>query len=293
MTGATTTPALGSIAATRRRVARTLESAGIEQPDLDARVLIGHALGLDHTGLAASADRVVTATEAARIATLMSRRLAREPIAHIVGSKEFWGLPLLVTSAVLVPRPDTETVVEAALAWIDARGLRRHPLRVADLCTGSGALLLALLTELPAAIGVATDCSLAALDVAKKNATRLGLSDRALFVACDFGAALCGGFDLVVANPPYIATDVIATLAPEVRDHDPRFALDGGADGLAAYRTIACDAGRLLGTQGRFLVEIGERQQTTVEALFRASGLAVGPAVSDLAGIPRVVSASR
>ena len=141
-----------------------------------------------------------------------------------------------------MPRPETETVVEAALAAIDAHGRARAPLRIADLGTGSGALLLALLSELPAAIGVGTDRSLAALEVARDNARRLRPRARARFVACDYGAALAGGFDLVVSNPPYIATGEIATLAPEVRDFDPRPALDGGADGLDAYRAIAADA---------------------------------------------------
>ena len=160
-------------------------------------------------------------------------------VARIVGMKEFWSLPFTVNAATLVPRPETETVVEAALAAVDAGGARNRPLRMLDIGTGSGALLLALLAELPNASGIGTDISIAAVQIARSNSTRNGLADRAGFVACDVAEALCGPFDLVVSNPPYVARDSITQLAPGVRDYEPHIALDGGADGLDAYRAIA------------------------------------------------------
>lgn len=279
-----------SVSSARRMVAESLRRHGIESPELDARLLIGHVLGLDLTGLVVQAERALTRTEVDAITALATRRLAHEPIARILGMKEFWGLPLLVTAAVLVPRPETETVVEAALAAIETRGSRTRPWRIADLGTGSGALLLALLSELPCARGVGTDRSIAALAVAKENAVRLGLAGRAGWVGCDQGAALSGGWDLVVANPPYVASDDIATLAPEVRDFCPHLALDGGRDGLDAYRVIAADATRLLAVGGSVIVELGIGQAHSVSDLFTAAGLGVDwPARADLAGIPRAL----
>jgi len=278
-----------TIAQARRVLVEALRDAGIPSPDLDARLLIGHVLGLDHAGLATQATRALSPNESETIAALATRRLAREPVARILGRKEFWGLDLVVTPAVLVPRPETETVVEAALAPIADR---RRALKILDLGIGSGALLLALLCELPNAIGVGTDRDVAALQVARGNAKNLGLAPRTRFVACDLGTALAGGFDLVVSNPPYIASGDIATLDPDVREHDPHLALDGGTDGLDAYRAIARDAARLLAPGGRLLVEIGLGQDVAVGALFAAAGLAQeGPIRNDLSGIPRVVSA--
>ena len=278
-----------SVAATRRRLAQSFRDAGLDTPDLDARILVGHALALDHAALAAQADRRLTDQEAEAIAAFARRRLGREPVARIVGTKEFWGLPLALNADTLVPRPETETVVEAALAALgDVRG---RALRVADLDTGSGALLLALLSELPAARGVGTDISVAALRCARSNAAALGLAARASFVACDHGAALGGDFDLVVANPPYIASGDIARLEPDVRDFDPDRALDGGADGLAAYRAIAADARRLLARHGLLVLELGAGQLDAVRSLTVAAGLA--PAAecrSDLAGVPRALA---
>jgi release factor glutamine methyltransferase len=274
-----------SVAAARRALARAFRDAGLDSPDLDARVLVGHALGLDHTGLVAAGDRPLSAQEATALAALAARRLAREPVSRIVGNREFWGLTLAVTPAVLVPRPETETIVEHALAQVD------DPARILDLGTGSGALLLALLSECPNAFGVATDLSTPALETARANAVALGLAARAAFVRCDFGAALVGGFDLIVSNPPYIASHEIATLAPEVRDFDPRLALDGSADGLDAYRAIAADARRLLAPGGTLVLELGLDQAGAVAALLRAAGLEVAEPVPDLAGIPRAISA--
>src|SRR3989442_3997552 len=206
-----------TIAAARRALSNAFSDAGLDTPESDARVLLAHALRLDNAGLTAAAERPLAEEEAAEVEVVAARRLAREPVARIVGHKEFWGLPIRLAPATLVPRPQTETVVEAALALIDAEGLRTRPLRIADLGTGSGALLIALLAELPNAFGIGTDVSLPALTMARHNAVRLDLGKRATFVACDFGAALDGGFDLIVSNPPYIASGPIAPLAPEGR----------------------------------------------------------------------------
>ena len=279
-----------TIAEARRALSGEFRRAGLESPDLDARVLTGYALGLDQTGLAVNAGRALGDAEARSLATLAARRLTREPVARIVGVKEFWGLSLRVSAATLVPRPETETLVETALAAIDRDGARTRSLRIADLGTGSGALLLALLSELPNALGIGTDVSREALAVARDNAERFGFGARAQFVACNFGAALAGGFDLVVSNPPYVASGDIATLAPEVR-HDPRRALDGGADGLDCYRAIAGQARALLAPDGHLVVELGSGQEQAAAALFRRAGLAPSAARADLAGIPRALHA--
>jgi release factor glutamine methyltransferase len=279
-----------SLGAARRLIAASFRANGIDTPDLDARVLAGHALNLDHAALAADSSRALDGAEVRRLETLAARRIGGEPVARITGVKEFWGLSLRVTAATLVPRPETETLVEAALAAIDAGGARSRALRVADLGTGSGALLLALLTELPNAFGIATDVSVAALAAARDNARHLKLEGRAQFVACDFGAALSGGCDLVVVNPPYVKSGDLAGLPAEV-GHDPRLALDGGGDGLACYRAIAADARRLAAPAGHLVVELGAGQQAAVTALFGAAGLETLPARPDLSGNARALSA--
>lgn len=286
-------PPAPCIDAVRRKLARRLRDSGIDSPDLDARLLIGHVLDLDHAGLARDGARPLSGGELARIEAAAARRLAGEPVARIIGIKEFWGLAFALTPAVLVPRPDTETLVEAALAAADRDGPRTRPLRVADLGIGSGAILIALLTELPNATGIGTDRDPDALAVARQNAVMLGIAARAAFVACDFGAAVAGGLDLVVTNPPYIRSGDIAALDREVRDHDPRGALDGGPDGLAAYRLIAADARRLLRPGGHLIAEIGYGQADAVAALFASAGLRCDTVRPDLAGIPRAVSAIR
>jgi release factor glutamine methyltransferase len=281
-----------TVADARRAWAARFRECGIESPELDARILIGHALGLDHAALAAAASRPLSPTEQQTVAALAHRRMAREPVARIVGTKEFWSLTLRVNAATLVPRPETETVVEAALEGIDRGGARSRPLRIADLGTGSGAILLALLSELPEACGIGTDLSTAALAVACDNAARLGHSG-AHFIACDMTAALRGPFDLIVSNPPYIASTDIAGLAPEVRDFDPRPALDGGPDGLAFYRAIAAAAPALLAPGGALVVEVGAGQAQSVAALFAAAGLAPAVPRHDLSGVPRALRVAR
>jgi release factor glutamine methyltransferase len=283
--------ALGmTVAQARRTLTDIFRQAELDSPELDARLLVGHALGLDHTGLTIESGRSLGGNAAHALAALATRRLEREPVARILGVKEFWGLPLRLNDATLVPRPESETVIEAALAVIDSAGPRNRALRIADLGTGSGALLIALLTELPNAVGIGTDVSSKALAAARGNAGRLGIAARTEFAICDFGAALTGSFDLVVSNPPYIASADIDTLSPEVR-HDPRPALDGGADGLDCYRTIAGQAPGLLKPNGDLVVELGIGQEPAVATLFRAAGLAPLPARPDLSGIPRALRA--
>jgi release factor glutamine methyltransferase len=278
-----------SVGGARRALARMFAAAGLDTPALDARVIVGHALGLDHTALVGAGERALDSEERERIAAMAARRLAREPVARIVGVKEFWGLPLRISPEVLVPRPETETVAATALAALDRQGDRARPLHIADLGTGSGALLLALLAELPNAFGVGTDLSADALSIARENAERLGLVARAAFVACDFAGPLAGPFDLVVANPPYVASAELAQLAPEVRDHDPLLALDGGPDGLRAYRALAAGAARLIGAAGHMVVEVGAGQADAAALLFTEGQPLDVTAAPDLEGTPRAL----
>jgi release factor glutamine methyltransferase len=275
----------------RRTLTARLKAAAIDSAELDARILVGAALGLDLTGLIAAAARPVTPDESMRLEDFARRRLAAEPVARILGFKEFWGLPLQLSAATLVPRPDTETVVELALELGRAEHPPLHRLRIADIGTGSGAILLALLSELPEACGVGTDISLAALQTARSNAARLGFTPRAAFIACDYAAALSGDFDLIVSNPPYIRSADIAGLASEVREYDPPAALDGGADGLDAYRALIPQAAGLLAPRGRLIVEAGLGQSGHIQGLMTAAGLMPErPPKADLAGVPRAVA---
>lgn len=280
-----------TIETARRALTARFESAAIDSAGLDARMLAGHALGLDLTGLITSASRQLTEDESARLEDFARRRLAGEPVARIVGEKEFWGLPLKLSAATLVPRPDTETVVELALELLRADGATGHPLRIADLGTGSGAILLALLSELPTAQGFGTDISEQALQTAAANAVSAGLASRATFIACDYATGLSGPFDLIVSNPPYIRATDIAGLAVEVRKYDPRTALDGGADGLDAYRALIPQAAGLLAPGAALVVEAGEGQSGPINGLMTLAGLApTGAPKADLAGIPRAVA---
>jgi len=275
----------------RRALTARFRAGAIDSAELDARILVGAVLGLDLTGMIAAASRLVTAAEAAGLEDFVQRRLAGEPVARIVGFKEFWGLPLQLSAATLVPRPDTETVVELALEMLRAAPNSDRALRIADIGTGSGAILLALLSELPEACGLGTDISAAALRTASSNAARLGFADRAGFVACDYAAALSGGFDLMVSNPPYIRSAEITDLAREVRDHDPGRALDGGADGLDAYRALIPQAARLMAPGGALILEAGHGQSGDIQELMAAAGLMLErPAKADLAGVQRAVA---
>lgn len=280
-----------SVSEALQLIAQTFRAAGIDDADVDARVLAGHALHLDRARLVSQSDRVLEAREVNAISGLAARRLKREPVSRILGRKEFWSLALAITPDVLVPRPETETVVEGALDFVVRNGLRMEKLRILDIGTGSGALLVALLNELPNATGIGTDISRAALEAAQINVAQFGFESRSSLIACDMAAGVQGQFDLVVSNPPYIARGQIASLAPEVRDYDPMMALDGGGDGLTAYRSISADAKRILAQGGRLFVEMGAGQEPAVRELFTNAGLVVGIARNDLAGTPRVLGA--
>jgi release factor glutamine methyltransferase len=283
-----------SIESARRTLTARLQSAGVDNAALDARLLVGAALELDLTGMVTQAARQLTSEETTRLEGYARRRLAHEPVARILGAREFWGLPFRLSEATLVPRPDTETVVELALEIF--RGLKisgRRP-RIADIGTGSGAILLALLHEIPEAFGVGTDVSLTALDTARDNAAALGLADRAGFVACSYAAALHGPFDLIVSNPPYIPSGEIPKLSIEVREHDPHLALDGGNDGYDAYRALIPQAAERLAPGGALIVEAGQGQAGDIETLMAAAALTIDrPPRADLAGILRAVSARK
>jgi release factor glutamine methyltransferase len=280
-----------TVEAARRALTARLKSGDIESAELDARILVGAVLGLDLTGMIAAASRPLTSDEVLRLENFTGRRLNGEPVARILGLKEFWGLPLQLSAATLVPRPDTETVVELALEMLQAAPHPDRAPRIADIGTGSGAILLALLSELPNACGFGTDISVAALRTASLNAARLGFAPRTMFVACDYAAALSDGFDLIVSNPPYIRSAEIEGLATEVRDHDPHRALDGGADGYDAYRALIPQAARLLAPRGALIVEAGHGQHAYIEGLMTAAGLTLErPAKADLAGIRRAVA---
>lgn len=290
MPGPGNTPAADlTIAQLRRQMTARLAAGGVETPELDARLLLAHALGcppgeLLERGTASAAPELSAAAEA-----LLARRLAGEPVARIFGQKEFWSLTFHLSSDTLVPRPDTETLVEAALSLFPDRAA---PLRILDLGTGTGAILAALLSERPAATGIAVDRSENAARTARDNLEANGLADRASVLVGDWGTALVGGFDLVVSNPPYITEDEMAGLAVDVRLHDPRLALVAGADGLAAYRIIAADLPRLLKPGGVAVLELGAGQEPAVSALVQAAGLWIlGQARADLSGIPRALCA--
>ena len=268
--------------------AAALAAAGFDAPRRRARRLVGAALGLAPEAVFAHPERPLAGDATGRIAVLLGRVLAHEPLSRILGTREFWGLEFRLSPATLDPRPETETVVEAVLARLPDRS---RPWRLLDLGTGSGCLLLALLSEYRHATGIGIDLAPGAAAAARGNAASLGLGGRAGFAVGDWGSALCGPFDIVVANPPYIASGAIAGLAPEVRDHDPVLALDGGGDGLCAYRAIAAELPRLLVAGGLFAAEIGAGQDDAVAAILAASGLAVEGFAPDLAGISRVVIA--
>ena len=263
---------------------RAFAAAGIDTPDLDARVLLLEALRIDGAEMAARPETPLGPEAAERLAGFAARRLSREPVGRILGQREFWGLPFELSPETLEPRPDTETVVESGLAVVPDR---QAALRILDLGTGSGCLLVALLRELPRATGVGVDRSPGALSTARRNAARNGVGRRAAFVASDWTAAVAGRFDLIVANPPYVASADIPGLAPEVRDHDPAAALDGGNDGLAAYRIIFAALPDLLAPGGTLVVEIGSAQEAAIRGLANAARLHVRHVARDLAKLPR------
>lgn len=268
-----------------------LAAAGVEDPRRDARLLVCRLLGGGPELLLGWPERVLSAEETARIEAAVARRAAREPVSRILGEREFWSLPFALNGATLDPRPDSETLVAAVLQRVRARDTA---LRLLDLGTGSGCLLLALLSELPRAKGLGIDVSRAALSVARDNAGRLGLSARARFSrhSWDDGLDLEGGpWNVIVSNPPYIASTEIAGLAPEVSGYDPPAALDGGPDGLSAYRTLIPAAAAVLLPDGLLALEVGHGQAGAVEELCIAARLRPLVCVTDLGGVARCILA--
>jgi release factor glutamine methyltransferase len=280
------TKARKCFAGLRQQAAQIFSKAGIESAELDSRVLLCHAASIEPAELVARAEQEASGDLVETLDRLVERRLKGEPVARIVGRKEFWSHEFRLGPDTLVPRPDSETIVEAALA---AKPDRHARLSVLDLGTGAGILLAAILLERPQARGFAIDRNEGALRVARANLKWLGLSARAAFVCGDWGSALGRKFDLVVSNPPYIESMLIRSLRPEVRDHDPAVALDGGPDGLHAYRVICTDLVRLLSDGGIAVLELGVGQQAAVSAIALAAGLIVNDVKSDLAGCPRAL----
>ncbi|MBS1168668.1 MAG: prmC [Proteobacteria bacterium] len=285
-------PTLGALlAAARRRLA----SAGVDTAAIDARLLVEAVTGASRLDLLAAADRPVAPGAAARLDEWIDRRIAGEPVGRILGTASFYGLDFTLGPDTLEPRPDTEALVEVALGAVRSGRIAGvspdgDGLRLLDLGTGTGAIAVSLLSKLTRARGLATDLSPGALEVAKGNAARHGVGDRLDFALGNFFAAASGSFNLIVSNPPYIASDVIAGLDREVRLHDPRLALDGGIDGLDAYRAILNDVRDHLSSGGILAVEIGWDQGTAVSTLFGAAGLAEIEVHRDLGGRERVVS---
>jgi release factor glutamine methyltransferase len=277
-----------TIASTLGVVSAALGDAGFDGARRRARRLLAIALGLTPEEVFARPDRTVTRDEGEGIAAVLRRALMHEPSSRIEGVRPFWNLNFLLSPDTLDPRPETETIVEAVIARLPARD---RAYRILDLGTGTGCLLLALLSEYPMASGAGVDRSFGAVQTAKGNAARLGLAGRAGFAVGDWAAAIGGKFDAVIANPPYIETGEIPRLPREVRDFDPVLALDGGPDGLDAYRRLARDLPRLVAPGGVFACEIGAGQGAAVAQILAEHGLTVDAVVPDLAGIPRCMVA--
>jgi len=269
---------------------KRLEAAGVPGPVIDARLLVEAAAEATRADIVTDPYRPLTAEQEATLLDYLARRERREPVSHILGRRNFWKIMLQVTPDVLTPRPDTETVVDVVL-----KSFPEHAAwSVLDLGVGSGAILLAILAERPAAKGLGIDVSEEALAVARDNAAGLGLGGRVALLRGDWAAGIGSeAFDVVVSNPPYIASHVIETLDPEVKDYEPRLALEGGADGLDAYRTLAPEILRVLKPGGLFAVEIGYDQREAVEALFHEAGARAVRTVRDLADQDRVVTGAK
>ena len=266
--------------------AQRLAAAGVPEARREARLLVALALGVEPAVVLGYPERPLYEAAARRLAALVTRRAGREPFSRLAGRRQFWSLDLEISPDTLDPRPDSETLIEAALALLPDR---MAPLRILDFGTGSGCLLLALLSELPKASGVGIDILPGAAATARRNAAALGLAGRAFFVAASWGETISGQADVILANPPYISSTEIETLAPEVARFEPRCALDGGGDGLAAYRELAVATRRLLAPQGIALFEVGAGQAAAVTALLAEAGLALRTVKCDLSGITRCI----
>ncbi len=253
---------------------------------LDARLILAHALGVDAGDMILREDEAISDEVADAAAAMIARRLIGEPVARIVGEKEFWSLPFRISPRTLVPRPDTETLVATALEMVDAAGRRAEPLRLLDLGTGSGCILLATMSELPAAIGLGVDVDAGAVAVAGENAQRLGLADRARFTTGSWADGIVGPFDVILANPPYVEEEALPDLPIEVIGYEPRIALSGGAGGIDGYRAIIPELPRLLAPSGFAVLEFGPRQGPAIAALAEAAGMTI-EIRQDLAGRDR------
>lgn len=273
-----------------RALAARFQAAGVDSARLDARLLVAEILGVEPLYLAAHPEIVVTAQQQTSIEVLAARRENREPVSHILGRRGFWTLDLRVTKDTLDPRPDTETLVQGVL---DRRPDRQAALSILDFGTGSGCILLALLSELPNAQGLGVDQSPGALAVAADNALRCGVASRARFRRGDWGQGLSGPFDVIVSNPPYIPDAEIASLEPEVARHEPLTALAGGPDGLDCYRVLVPQMVDLLALGGLAGFEVGAGQAPAVAALFATHGFHDVEIAQDLAGVDRCVFATR
>jgi release factor glutamine methyltransferase len=264
---------------------------GLSTPRLDAEVLLAETLGVDRVGLYTHFDQPLHPEELARFKKLIQRRLQREPVAYIIGKREFWSLTFKVTPDVLIPRPETEILIAEALKVVSAVARTGRNFRILEIGTGSGAISITLAKECPSASLVATDLSAKALAIAQENASRLGVGGRIQFLRGDLFAPLEkeSTFELIITNPPYIAEDDFSSLPPEVRNFEPRLALDGGKDGLAFFRKVLPRVGEFLSPGGWFLAEIGAGQEEKIRQIAEGNpGLASGAFVPDLAGIERV-----
>jgi release factor glutamine methyltransferase len=262
--------------------------AGLDTPRLDARILVGHAAKLEPSLLFARSDQTLTPHESDAIKAMAKRRLMYEPVSRILGHREFWGLDFELNEATLDPRPDTETLVTAALALSDH--LPAAP-RVLDLGTGTGCILIAILSEWRESSGLGIDRDPRAVAAAQANAARLGFGPRALFREGDWCAGIVENFDLIVSNPPYIGESEACALAPEVASFDPPAALFAGPDGLAAYRALIPGAKARLLAHGRLILEIGVTQEKAVESLLNRAGMTVESKIPDLSGRTRALVA--
>lgn len=287
------TAAEASVASALAAARKRLQAAGIADPLLDARLLIAEVVGFSLTDFVMKPDRAVTPKERARIAAMIERRANGEPVHRILGHREFHGLDLLLSKETLEPRPDTEVLVDTLLPALKKAVSAKGSARILDMGTGTGAICLALLKECPEATGIGSDISADALETAVRNAGRNDLGGRFEAIRSDWFEKISGRFDIIVSNPPYIKTDIVATLDQEVRNHDPMAALDGGQDGLAPYRLIAADAGRFLVENGIVGVEIGFDQRLDVSAIFASHGFSLLDAVKDYGGNDRVLTFRR
>ena len=273
------------------QAAGRLSAAGIEGAPREARLLLEHVAAIPIATQIAFGERSLTASQAEAFDQAIARRVTREPLSHILGRREFWSLDFKVNGDTLDPRADSETLVEAVLRQVAAQGIDRHrqALSLIDLGTGTGCLLLALLSELPMARGLGVDINPGAVSVAAANAERLGLAARAVFRQSDWDREVTGIFDIIISNPPYIPSAEIDGLQPEVACYEPRLALDGGADGLSAYRAIARAMPRLKAPGGFAALEIGHGQANAVDGIMTQACLLRIAAVRDLQGHDRVL----